>query len=513
MSNKLKKYKPLLFTTTVRNPKRLKGFLSILKEYDGTVLDNKLIEKITGKIIEAGLYNPTNLSPNIKRKIKEEKNLTKAEILKILKDNPQKHKEAGFDRGWPSRFDTWFKFAKELGCVFYKRGEKIHFSKIGLKLADVEISEISEQVAFLNVFVKYQRNNPFRRVLNENIPLIFLLQVIKKLNADKNFIDTGISKLELPLLIYWKDSDAEKLYLRIKKLRKEHGFSPSWEIIYNICKEEIMEGEVIKRDYKSIMVDYPDELIRKMRLTGLISLRGNGRFIDVNKNEEKKINYILKKYSDCKKFDNEEDYFKYMSEVDKNLISFAPKLIPKLKKEKFLKKWVNRYQWRTIKSEILKLTNKKSLTKDEILKYLSHPVRLEFLIALAVKSKFPDIKVIPNYPTDDEGLPTSTAGGKGNIGDIECFEKRNGVLIEVTMLEGGTQTKMEVYPITRHLEEFKIKGKAQHSMCYFVAPSIYIDSKRKIRFLKADENLFISPKTIKEFVKHLEESKTLYISS
>ncbi len=45
------RYKPLLFTTTVRNPERLKNFLSVLKEYDGQVLKNDVAEKIAGKII------------------------------------------------------------------------------------------------------------------------------------------------------------------------------------------------------------------------------------------------------------------------------------------------------------------------------------------------------------------------------------------------------------------------------------------------------------------------------
>jgi len=44
-----------------------------------------------------------------------------------------------------------------------------------------------EQQAFLNAFVKYQRNGPFRKVLNENAPLILLLKVISKLNADELF--------------------------------------------------------------------------------------------------------------------------------------------------------------------------------------------------------------------------------------------------------------------------------------------------------------------------------------
>ena len=188
----------------------------------------------------------------------------------LLKQN---HKEAGFSWGWPSRFDTWFKIAKELGFVFYRSGEKIRFSEIGLRLVDSEHPEF-EQQAFLNAFVKYQSNSPFRRVLNENVPLVLLLKVITKLNADDECNDAGISKLELPLIIYWKDNNAEKLYQRIKKLRQDFGYSPSWEVIAEICRDEIMKGEDIVRDDKSILVDYPDEFIRKMRLTGLISLRG-----------------------------------------------------------------------------------------------------------------------------------------------------------------------------------------------------------------------------------------------
>ena len=502
------KYKPLLFTTTIRNPERLKDFLSVLKEYNGQVLDNKLAEKIAGEIIKRGLYKPKKLSVKVKQKLEEQKVLNNQEVSKILKDNPQQHKEAGFDKGWPSRFDTWFKFAKELGFVFYKNGEKITFSQAGLRLADTTQYHF-EQSVFLNAFVKYQSNNPFRRVLNENAPLILLLQTIKKLNADKTSNNSGISKLELPLLIYWKDNDATKLYLRIKKLRKEHGFSPSRETIFEICKMEIMSGQYIKRDHKSIMVDYPDEFIRKMRLTGLISLRGNGRFIDINKNEKRKVEYVLKHYSEYKKYNTEKSYFSYLSQLDNKLFSLSITKVSETKKEKFLEKWIKYYSWDKIKIELLKL-KKKGLTQDEILKYLSNPVRLEFLIALAIKLKFPEIKVIPNYPIDDEGLPTSTAGGVGNKGDIECFEQNNGVLIEVSMSEGRTQTVMEVWPIERHLLEFKKKSK--NSVCFFIAPSIFSDSYSQIEWLKDQKQLFIYPKKIEDFIEHLENSEKLWLS-
>lgn len=508
MNRRSAEYKPLLFTTTLRNPERLKWFLGVLKEYDGRVLTNELAEEVAGELIRIGLYKPTKLTEVVRKKIKIKELLTDKEVAKALKDNPQNHKEAGFNKGWPSRFDTWFKIAKELGFVFYKMGEKIRFSEIGLKLVDNEHPEF-EQQAFLNAFVKYQSNNPFRRVLNENVPLILLLKVINKLNTDKNFNDAGISKLELPLIIFWKDNDAEKLYLRIKKLRKDFGYSPSWEVVSEICRGEIMQGNDIIRDDQSIMVDYPDEFIRKMRLTGLISLRGGGRFIDVNKNEQAKIDYVLKTYSEYKKYETEKKYFDYISTVDENLVSVTAKPITAEEQDQYLKKWIGVYSWEIIRGEMLNLADR-HLTKDEILKYLSNPVRLEFLTALAVKSKFPNVKVIPNYPVDDEGIPTSTAGGVGNTGDIECYENVNGILIEVTMSEGRIQTVMEVWPIARHLQEFRKKTK--NSMCYFIAPSIFNDSVRQIEYVKEKDNISIYPKTIKEFLEHLDKNTVLYLN-
>lgn len=506
MRKRASEYKPLLFTTTIRNPERLKWFLGVLKEFDGQVLDDKLAEKISGEIIRVGLYKPTRLNAKVKIKIEAKEPLTDKEVAQVLKDNPQNHKEAGFSRGWPSRFDTWFKFAKELGFVFYKSGKKIKFSEIGLRLVDSEHPEF-EQQAFLNAFVKYQTNSPFRRVLNENVPLILLLEVIKKLNQDKDYNGAGISKLELPLVIFWKDNDSEKLYELIKEIRKKYGFKPSKEVIVDICENKIMEGKFKKFNPESIVTDYPDEFIRKMRLTGLISLRGAGRFVDINKNEQKKVDYVLKNYTEYKKYETEESYFEYMSKIDENLISIEIKPTTADERDKMLSKWISIYSWNKIKGEMLNLA-KKRLSKDEILKYLSNPVRLEFLSSLAVKTKFPDVRVIPNYPIDDEGIPTSTAGGNGNKGDIECYEDVKGILIEVTMSEGRTQTMMEIWPIARHLEEF---GKStKESMCYFVAPSIFKDSEMQIQFVKEKQDIDIVPKTIEEFLEHIDNREALY---
>ena len=47
-------------------------------------------------------------------------------------------------------------------------------------------------------------------------------------------------------------------------------------------------------------------------------------------------------------------------------------------------------------------------------------------------------------------------------------------------------------------------------MCYFVAPSIFIDSEKQIEFVREKEQIFIYPKTIEDFIRHLESEKKLY---
>lgn len=517
-------YKPLLFTTTVRNPQRLKGLLWVLKNYNGRTLTDDLAIEIVGKTIQYGLYRPMVINETVRKKWSSTPKgefadclLTDKEVQEIIKNNRANHKEAGFAKGFSSRFATFYDFSKELGFVYYRPNEPIEFSEIGLKYANIFSVELEndtivvqeehpeyEQQAFLQAMCKYQRKNPFVRVLNENVPLVLLLNTIQKINADSEFGGSGISRKELPLLIFWKDNDAESLYRRIRKLRKDYGYNPSDEVIIDICTKEIMD-DFKQFKPKSIINEYPDEFIRKMRLTGLISLRGGGRFVDINHNEDEKVAYVLAQYTTYPKYDEEKAYFNYMSAIDDKLFSIQTVETTPTQSEDLLKQWLNVFQWDRIKEELCNLAHRKA-SKDEILKYVPQPVRLEFLTALAIKSKMPEVRVIPNYPCDDTGLPTSTAGG--DVGDIECFEQQKGILVEVTMAEGRTQTMMEVWPIVRHLQSFKDKYVVD-SQCVFMAPSIFVDSDRQIKFVKTD-GFTIRPYKIIDFVTYLEEEQRLY---
>ncbi len=521
-------YKPLLFTTTMRNPQRIKAMLWVLKKFNGQILDDALATEIVGETIRYGLYRPMKKTESIKSKWQNapmgefgNELLSDSEVRLMIANNPQQHKEAGFERGYPSRFATIFDFAKELGFVYFRPGEPILFSSIGDKLASVfdvsvsadgiisveEVHPEYEQQAFLHAMCKSQRSNPFVKVLNDNVPLILLLQVLKKINSDPSWNGKGVTRKELPLFIFWKNNDAEALYKRICELRKEYRYNPSDEVIIDICRNEIMQGQMKKFDAASVITEYPDEYIRKMRITGLISLRGAGHFIDLNHNEDDRINYVLNNYSSYIKFNDERDYFNYMAKVDENLFAIEPIHVSPSQSENLLKAWVNEINWLTIKKELDILAKRSRMSEHQVLKFIPAPARLEFLSALAIKSKLPNVRVIPNYACDDTGLPTSTAGG--GLGDIECIENANGILVEVTMAEGRQQTVMEIWPISRHLKEFKDKY-TTNSQCVFVAPSIFTDSQMQIKYVRDTEGQVIRSYSIPDFIEYLETSATLY---
>lgn len=525
------KFKPLLYTTTLRNPERIKALLYVLKKFDGEELTDDLATKIMGEEIRYGLYRPMKKSDSVKSKWKStpegsfaEELLTDDEVKYMIENNPQHHKEAGFAYGFPSRFATVFDFTKELGFVYYNINEKIEFSELGNMLASVyevrqEGNEIEaeiihpeyEQQVFMHAMVKSQRHNPFVRVKNDNVPLILLLQVLSKLDSNPAFNTSegkpkGISRDEIPLLIFWKNNDADAVYNRIVKLREDYKYEPSEEVICDICIKEIMNGEFKQFKTKSITEEYPDEYIRKMRITGLISLRGGGRFIDINTNEKERIDYILKNYSNYHLYSDERSYFDYMAEVDHNLINIQQVVPTVTDKASLLENWVCKYNWDVIKKELL-IISKRTTSSDPVLRFLQKPVRFEFLSAIAIKKRLPHVTVIPGYKCDDTGLPTSTAGG--DMADIECFEKDKGITVEVTTAEGRQQTVMEIWPIGRHLFEFKEKYKID-SQCIFIAPSLFPDSCMQIKYLKDTCKLTVRPYVIKDFINYLENNKELY---
>lgn len=500
--------KPLSFSTTMRNPERIAGFLKCILPYEGQILNNDVIHEVAINLIKDKYY----YTQKYEMKVPEYRNIynnedlsfTKEQAEDIIKNSPQKHKEAGFERGWPSRFDTWYEFPQELGFVRYEIGKPIIISQTGHMLVDAFNEEQPNnekiQAVFLNALMKYQTNNPFKKNANSNCPLILTLQTIEQLkNFNKD--SAGIHRQELSLIICWPNNDYNSLVNKILELRKKYGFNISNEIIYEECMNLLGAGKDKENLYKmsKITGEAVDEFIRKMRITGIFSLRGNGRFLDTNNYEKEKINYILENYTTYKTFSNKDEYFSYTAQIDSKILTSSNITVSTTAeaKENALIKWSKVFSKEEVEKELV-LVSKNSKTNNEILKVIDAPTRLEFLTSISLKQHFESAHIIPNYKIDDEGLPTFTAAG--GMADIECYDEDCKPIVEVTLMTSRSQGSNEIPAITRHLKERQQQYISDKVFALFIAPAIHADAQYMIEFSKFRDNVDIIPFTILEYV-------------
>ena len=507
-----KEYKPLSFSTTMRNPARIADFLNCILPFEGQILTKEIIHNVAVNLISQKLYKPTFIGtdPRLKAIYNSDDDFSHEDTEYIIKNSPQDHKEAGFEKGWPSRFDTWYKLPMEFGFIYYEMDAPIEISTTGHMLIDAvrEIPKNDDKIqnVFLNAMMKYQTNNPFRKNSNTNAPLPLLLNVIKLLKEDPDEGDSGVFISELSMIICWPDNDAVSLYNEIKAFRKKHRFTYGDEVMYDRCLQILNADSSKKNRFKisQITGEAVDEFIRKMRITGLISLRGNGRFVDFNSFESERIDYVIRNYSTFESYTSKKAYFHYMGSIDPHILSIQHQEPTGMEavKEKTIKEWADNHDKEFIYNE-LNITCSRNESHDPTLRIIDKPTRFEFLVSIALKQHFQDLIVRPNYKSDDEGIPTFTAAG--GMADIECFDKDCNPLVEVTLMQARTQANNEMPAITRHLTEAVEKYPETKVFTIFVAPTIHADTIYMAKFSKFQYNVDIVTLNTVEFIDKLEE--------
>ena len=165
-----------------------------------------------------------------------------------------------------------------------------------------------------------------------------------------------------------------------------------------------------------------------------------------------------------------------------------------------LKNFATKYENGEIIKE-LECLEKDRNSKNEFLKLIDNPTRLEFLTSLILTKNYPNLIIKPNYSIDDEGNPIFTA--KGGIADIEVYDEKSDILVEVTLIKNRQQSIIEIPAITRHLVELNEKSEKEIIFSIFIAPNIHEDTKYMCEFTKYRKNLDIKPYTISNFVKKI----------
>lgn len=565
--------KPISFDTTVRNPSRIPQFISILSKFEGRVIDDQVALELEGEIIRWKIFEPTShtlgkyvksyktkfsfsasdQSANASKKVYDYYNewvkskpgeIDLAKIVYLLKNTITAHKDKVWNGGWESRIHTQFNFLNELGFVRVLKGEKIQISENGkLMITEYEngypkddfYDECFEQSAFLIAFSKYQINNPYRKnTIKVNFfPLV--LNVIQYL--DEKHQCPGISRQDIPFIITWGNNDYVKLAEYIYSFRKKFGYNTSDELVYEYAlnlMDDSTSNDVIasanskfiiskNKDYKfnKIMGETPDEVIRKLRLTMLVSLRGAGRFIGINKNEKEKINYVLNNYCSNINFDNNiEKYFDYMGKIEQELLFsqiISETKVAKDAKEQAIDKWAYEYDWEFLKKEMINSVEKRP-SSHLILKYIKETVRLEFLSAIVIKKALPKIKVTANYKADDQGIPFNTApGGRNNqIGaDIDVFEDSIHAIIEPTISKSRSfQVEHELPAIRNHVLSSATKDVYEKNgfnewFCLFIASNISRDVGDQVALIKQINDVDIFPWDIGDFIDFSQQVQSI----
>ncbi|APZ49751.1 restriction endonuclease [Jeotgalibaca sp. PTS2502] len=565
--------KPISFDTTLRNPSRIPQFISILSNFEGKIIDDRIALEIEGEIIRQKIFVPTQSTlgkyqkeysakfvfsaddqsddaPNIVRRYFSEwedsdpGTVDIDKIIYLLKNTITAHKERNWNGGWESRLHTQFNFLNELGFVQVIKGQPVKISDNG-KLMITEYSngypkndnydESYEQSAFLIAFSKYQINNPYRSNTIEVNFFPLVLNVIKYLKETYN--RPGISKQDIPFIITWGNDDYKTLAEIIITFRKKYGYKTSDETVYEYAMNLMDENsdksvlapaslsfiESKKRDYKfeKIMTETPDEVIRKLRLTMLISLRGAGNFIDINSNEMEKINHVLDNYSSNRSFsDNKEEYLSFMGAIDKILIfkSDSPETeSQKDIKEQTIEEWAKKNDWDFLKRE-MKNSVDKTASNHNILKYIKETARLEFLSAIVIKKALPSLKIIANYKADDQGIPFHTAsGGKNNsVGsDIDVYEGSIHAILEPTISKARSfQVEHELPSIRNHVIESYKKDTAEENSYnewfgLFIASKMSRDVGDQVALIKQTNGVEIYPWDIEDFVDYSRKVSTI----
>ncbi|QNV38684.1 AlwI family type II restriction endonuclease [Rothia terrae] len=559
------KRKPVSFDTTLRNPARIPDFIAVLEEYEDVLLDDDTAIKIEAEIIRRKIFEPTKStlgtyvpeyhdkfdfsaadhSADASKKVdylfdkwkrSESGECSLDEIVYLLNNTITKHAEKGWKGGWQSRLHTQFNFLNELGFVRVVKNKKILISENGKQMISGFSNDNAEikpnfdnlvQSSFLNAFAKYQVNNPYRfnTVKVNFFPLV--------LNTIKYLKDTygrpGVFTQDISFIICWPNNDYISLAEFIYKFREENGYSKSNEFVYeyamNLLDDTSVNSPFVKASesflaknsnlYKidKIMHETPDEVIRKLRLTMLVSLRGGGRFIDLNHIEQSKINHIIEEYSDNKNFDADySNYFTYMGKIDSSL-NFSDSDEPQNTdvKEQKIQEWAGSSTWEFLEKE-MKNTVSKSSSADLVLKYINEPVRLEFLSAVALKKALPDLKVIANYKADDQGIPFSHASGAGagsSGSDIDAYEGNMHVIVEPTISKSRSfHVEHELPSIRSHVfaacaEDTNSQNGYNDWFSVFLAvDGLSRDVGEQARLIKDSTGVEIYPWEITDFIKH-----------
>lgn len=501
-------------STTMRNPERTFSFLKTIKEIEGMLWDDETQMRLQSLLIKNRFYKPTkeNLSQH-QIDILEDLNyqMSYTEARDIF--DSKKYTDA------PMRGRTTFDPIEKLGLTSLEfdseaHGFRVKITELGQLFLDNKIA--LEDVVFSNL-LKFQYPNPLSSDCRDynSKPFINTLRLIKKVNElciERGLKAKGVSKDEFGIFVL-----SIKSYDEIDE--KAESLLTYRQQMNNLSTDEE------KQNYRTTFVErylsnfkepvkntkeYADNIIRYVRLTKYIYIRGGGYYIDLEPRRMIEIESLLEMDNgSAKKFSLEEykafigDYYSYTLpfETIEKLTKIAEEIVAEINALEYslslsisvleianniadLKAQIEALRERRISLQnlILKANYQQIDQIDSAINALKNIRKLNMKPSVALE-KWTNIAlniindallIKPNSPLGDDNEPIFTA--PAGVPDIECFYDGFGAICEVTMLTGRDQWFNEGQPVMRHLRDFENQNRSMQNYCLFVAPSLHQDT-------------------------------------
>jgi len=509
-------------TTTVRDPERVPDFLAGIKRVEGRAWDNAAQADFFCELISLKLYSPTQMSDEHQAIFDDPYQTISFELARDIV--AAKNYVGGPEMRGRQAIQPLLK----TGLV--KSEPTVQITPLGSALVD---GKISFQEVMLNWALKWEMPTPgdtkFTLAKGYNIkPFVGTLALIQKVNekaiaSGLNAVGIARNEFDLfaPTLIDWQRID--EFAERIIKFRKAGKGLDSARAKLEAQRSAIQEhltaiagSEPVTNTNLRSLSDYGDNAIRYFRATSFIEFRGAGRYVDVAMGSREQVNQLIaNELYKPTGYASEEAYLNTLSDqsaapppwnsatnlekVKQTLRSVLvdelgvdPGELPIVTATQPVRVTGEDDEIRSLKATLkqVRLAQMKAesrtqnfvnsfiaeyglLPKNTYVGYLPKPVALEFNAFKTFLSLNDALAVTPNYPTGDDGEPTSTAAG----GKTDMIVEYSDFLlsVEVTMESGRNQWAMEGQPVQRHLRKLEDESDKE-AYALFLAPRIHEDT-------------------------------------
>lgn len=518
-----KGYKIFSINTTIRNPKRNYDFLQSFKSFDGQIMNDINLYKYFFELVKNGIYKFSNIPESVKIKLDQDIQLSDFEVYTAIKDNPQA-------TGLSGRVMTQLRALKDLGLLLFEESDQKEKYKISITKLGNELLKNPENAPniYAKIMIGLQANNPCRtNLLNQSRPFLNTIFVINEVNKRWKELGNepkGILQHEFSVFVLsMKDCDYKKCAIEIIKYRNKFRY----EINNNYLLEYLKNNDILPLSLSSILKDYPDEVFRKFEMTGLIVKHGAFNYIYYNFSNYnlEKIQTILKNFINYSfiQFSSQTEYYDFQNNVTlswekdelirRKIVEAKARVLnikinncltldeqeetlDRIFYNKSLSKAIDRYDFNLISKELLILSG--SIKCKSKFEDISEPLRLEYLLALAIGKKYGAKGLISNIIYNEEGLPLHCAPSSKS--DIIYHDKEGSYILEPTMQRGrNQQLNSETTNIIRHVKDEERKTSLVYRVM-MIAPVIHADVVDYFSYIANKEKAKIATLTIERIV-------------